>query len=389
MDIKLTDEQVQLQDAARRYMDEQCTMDFVREMEASELGFSRTMWKQMAEMGWLGIDLPIELGGLGLGTLDLTLLMKELGRHLCPVPILATAVIAGEAIVRAGTESQRRQYVEQIVAGEVVIAFAYQEFTRSFAPGEVKLEARASNEGFVLNGTKMFVEYAGGADLLLVVARTSEEALPGSWAHPVPGGRQGPGDRLQVHTPTMARDHHYEVTLFATSGYPRQSVLGRDRRRLERSRARTPQRECSPFSAFTNGASFELHERCHRNSPKTRVQFGRPIGQLQTIQGYLAQLIMEILGADMLTLFTAFHMDQGRPVRGYVAKTKGFSAETVARTMDIGSQIFGGMGYMEEVDTTLYLRRGKQYQLMLGGTDYWYDVAAEEVIDVDEPVLFG
>jgi alkylation response protein AidB-like acyl-CoA dehydrogenase len=119
------------------------------------------------------------------------------------------------------------------------------------------------------------------------------------------------------------------------------------------------------------------------------VQFGRPIGQLQTIQGYLAQLIMEILGSETLTLFTAFHLERGRDVRGYVAKTKGFAAETVARTMDIGSQIFGGMGYMEEVDTTLYLRRGKQYQLMLGGTDYWYDVAAEEVIDVDEPVLYG
>ena len=84
MDMKLTDEQLQLQDGARRFMDEQCTMDFVREMEASELGFSRAMWRQMAEMGWLGIDLPSELGGLGLGTLDLTLLMRELGRHLSP-----------------------------------------------------------------------------------------------------------------------------------------------------------------------------------------------------------------------------------------------------------------------------------------------------------------
>ena len=144
MDMKLSDEQVQLQDGARRFMDEQCTMDFVREMEASELGFSREMWKQMAEMGWLGIDLPSELGGLGLGTLDLILLMRELGRHLCPVPMLSTAVIAGAAIARAGTKEQQREYLEQIVAGDLVIAFAYQEFTRSFEPGRIKLEARPS-----------------------------------------------------------------------------------------------------------------------------------------------------------------------------------------------------------------------------------------------------
>jgi alkylation response protein AidB-like acyl-CoA dehydrogenase len=385
MDMKPTDEQLQLQDGARRFMDEQCTMDFVREMEASELGFSREMWKRMAEMGWLGIDLPSELGGLGLGSLDLALLMRELGRHLCPVPMLSTAVIAGTAIARAGTQEQRHQYIEQIVTGDIVIAFAYQEFTRSFEPGAIQLEARPSQDGFVLNGTKMFVEYAGGADLLLVVARTSEEALPGSGLTLLLVDAKADGVTC-THTPTMARDHHYEVG-FRDVRVPRESVLGRvDEGWSDLEPAL--HRGALAFSAFTNGASFELHERATEFA-KQRVQFGRPIGQLQTIQGYLAQLIMEILGSDTLTLVTAFHMDRGHPVRGYVAKAKGFSAETVARTMDIGSQIFGGMGYMEEVDTTLYLRRGKQYQLMLGGTDYWYDVAAEEVIDVDEPVLFG
>jgi alkylation response protein AidB-like acyl-CoA dehydrogenase len=137
---------------------------------------------------------------------------------------------------------------------------------------------------------------------------------------------------------------------------------------------------------FIASAAFELHDLATAFA-KQRVQFGRPIGQLQTIQGYLAQLIMEILGSDTLTMFTAFHMDRGRHVRGYVGKTKGFASETVYRTMDIGSQIFGGMGYMEEVDSTLYLRRGKQYELMLGGSGYWYDVVAEEMIDVEDPEM--
>ena len=97
-------------------------------------------------------------------------------------------------------------------------------------------------------------------------------------------------------------------------------------------------------------------------------------------------MIMEILGSDTLTLFTAYNMDRGHPVRGFVAKAKGFAAETVFRTMHQASQIFGGMGYMEEQDSTLYLRRGKQYELMLGGSGYWYDVVAEEMIDVEEPV---
>jgi alkylation response protein AidB-like acyl-CoA dehydrogenase len=382
MDMKLTEEQLQLQEGARRFMDETCPMEFVREMEASELGFSREMWKKMAELGWLGIDLPADHGGLEMGTLDLTILMRELGRHICPTPFLSTAVIGGDAIARAGTEEQREQILPKIVDGELIVAFAYQEFTRFFDPGRIKLEARKSSDGYVLNGTKMFVEYAAAADLLLVVARTSgaPPSATGLTMFLVDAGADG---ITCTRTPTMARDHHYEVR-FDDVQVSQQSVLGRVDDAWSDLEP-TLHKAVLAFAAFTNGASFELHEQAVAFA-KQRVQFGRPIGQIQSIQSYLAQLIMEILGSDMLTMFTAFNLDRGRNVRGYVAKTKGFSAETVARTMDIGSQIFGGMGYMEEVDSTLYLRRGKQYELMLGGTDYWYDVAAEETIDVDERV---
>lgn len=382
MDMKLTDEQVQLQDGARRFMDNECAARFVREMEASELGFSPEMWKKMAELGWLGIDLPADRGGLEMGTLDLTLLTRELGRHICPSPFLSTAVIAGTAIAGAGTEKQRRRYIERIVAGELIVACAYQELSRSFHPGVIKMDARAVSDHYVLNGTKMFVEYAGAADLLLVVARTSQAPpqAAGLTMFLVEAGEKGVDC---VRTPTMARDHHFEVR-FDDVRVHRENVLGRvgdawtDLEPVLHKAALA-------FSAFTNGACFEMHEKATQFA-KERVQFGRPIGQMQTIQGYLAQLIMEILGSDTLTMFSAFNMDRGRHVRGYVAKAKGFASETVGRTMDICSQIFGGMGYMEEMDTTLYLRRGKQYELMLGGSGYWYDVAAEEMIDVEEPV---
>jgi alkylation response protein AidB-like acyl-CoA dehydrogenase len=383
MDMKLTEEQVQLQEAVERFMDEKCTMDFVREMEASEFGYSKQMWKEMAELGWLGIDLPDECGGLGLGTLNLAILMRELGRHICPSPMLSTAVIAGTAIAESGSDEQRDRYIPKIVDGEIVIAFAFQEFNRKFSPGSVKFEARASDDGYVLNGTKMFVEYAGAADMILVVARTSGAApcSDGITMFLVDANSDG---IESTRTPTMARDHHYDVK-FDDVHVPKEHILGT----LDGAwTVLEPvlHKAALAFAAFTNGACFELHEQSTQFA-KTRVQFGRPIGQMQSVQGYLAQLIMEILGSDMLTLFTAFNLDQGRHVRGYVAKAKAFSAETVSRTMDIGSQIFGGMGYMEEQDSTLYLRRGKQYELMLLGTEYWYEVVAQEVIDVDEPML--
>lgn len=382
MHMKPTEEQAQLQEAAARYMDEKCTMDFVREMERSELGFSRDMWKEMAELGWLGIDLPEAHGGLGMGTLDLVLLLRELGRHLCPTPFVPTAVIAGTVLARAGSEDQRKTLLPKIADGKCVVAFAYQELTRSFDPGGIRFQARADGDGFVLSGTKLFVEYAAAADRLLVVARTAgaPPERPGLTMFLVDA--KSPGIEVKK-APTMARDHQYDVT-FSDVRVPADALLGPVGGGWP---ALEPalHKAALAFSSFTNGASFEMHERATEFA-RQRVQFGRPIGQMQTIQGYLAQVIMEILGSDMLTLFTAFNMDRDRHVRGYVGKCKGFAAETVAHTMDTCSQILGGMGYMEEMDSTLYLRRGKQYELMLGGTGFWYDLAAEEMIDVDEPV---
>ena len=383
MDIKLSDEQTQLRDTAQKFMQEECSAAFVREMEKSETGFSRKMWKQMAEMGWLGIALPEDCGGLGMSTVDLVLLAKELGRAICPSPFLSTAVIAGEAIARAGTAEQKQRFMPRLIDGESVVAFAFQEHHRDFDPGVIRMKARRAGDGWVLDGTKMFVEFAGGADLLLVVARSSGAPPSQRGLSMYLVDAASPGITCK-RVPTMARDHHYEVS-FDDVKVPADRVLGKPDEAWSILEG-VIEKAAVVFSAFTIGVSEHMHAAATQYA-KDRVQFGRPIGQMQLIQSYLAGLIIEIYGADTLTLFTAFNLDKGRYVRGYVAKTKAFSAETVKATTDVGSQIFGGMGYMEEQDTTLYLRRGKQYQLMLGGVDYWEKIVADELLDKTSPVL--
>lgn len=376
MDVKLSEEQVQLRDNARKFLTEECTPDFVREIEKSDLGYSPTMWREMAEMGWLGIGLPEESGGLGMSTVDMVILMKELGRRICPSPFFSTVGIAAEAIARAGHEEQKAQICE-IVDGKRVVAFAYQEESRDFDAGATRLVAREDGDGFVLDGTKMFVEYAAAADTMLVVARTSGErpARAGITAFLIDAKREG---ITPIHTPTIARDHHYKVK-FDGVKVGRHEVLG-EIGAAWRILEPVLEKAAILFSAFVVGVSEQMHEFATQFA-KDRVQFGRPIGQMQTIQGYLASLIIEIYGANTLTLFTAFNLDKGRNVRDYAAKAKVFSAETVKNTTDVGSQIFGGMGYMEESDSTLYLRRGRQYRAMLGGTEYWEKIIAEELLD--------
>ena len=107
MDIKLTEEQTQLQDSASKFMDKHCSFEFVRRMEKeSKLGFCPDMWRQFAEMGWLGMIVPEKYGGMGMSLLDTVVLMREFGRHICPSPFLFTSVLASDVITQAGTAKQ-------------------------------------------------------------------------------------------------------------------------------------------------------------------------------------------------------------------------------------------------------------------------------------------
>jgi alkylation response protein AidB-like acyl-CoA dehydrogenase len=177
--------------------------------------------------------------------------------------------------------------------------------------------------------------------------------------------------------PTMAKDRQFQVILEGVT-VPREDVLGPVGQAWPLLEG-VIQRAAVTFSAYAVGAAEKMHEMATAYA-KDRVQFGRPIGSFQVIQGYLAQLITEIWGAETLTYFAAWAIDEGLPSRELVAKTKAFVGDTLKRTTDIGCQIFGGIGYIEDVDTTLFLRRGKQYQLALGDTGYWEDIVAEEIL---------
>lgn len=377
MDMDLREEQRHLMATARRFLEKECPPGFVREMEKSELGFSRQLWRQMADLGWLGLPISEEYGGFGLSTVALVVLAKELGRALCPSPYVPTVVLAGGAIQAAGTEEQKRRFLPQIVAGETVIAFAMQEASGYYDPRGVATRATRAGDGFVLSGTKMFVEFANGAHLLIVVARTGEglPSMDGLTMFLV--DPKSPGLTMTA-LPTMARDKQFQVILDGV-GVSREDTLGPLGEAwpcLEK----VIQRGVVTFCAYAVGAAEKMHEMATQYA-KERVQFGRPIGSFQVIQSYLAQLIMEIWGAETLTYYVAWALDEGRPARELVAKAKAFAGDTVKRTTDIGSQIFGGIGYIEDTDTTLYLRRGKQYQLAMGDSGYWEDIVAEEILD--------
>ena len=377
MDMELTEEQQQLTATAKRFLASECPPSLVRESETSDLGYSPDLWRKMAGLGWLGLALPEQHGGSGMGSVDLVVLAKEMGRALCPGPFIPTVVVSAGVIAAAGSDEQKASHLPAVIAGERIIAFALQESSTYYDPRSVELAAKADGDGFVLTGTKMFVEFAGAADYLLVVARTSQ-------APPSTGGvtmflvdAKSEGIEL-TQLGTMARDKQYQVTLNQVrvskdavvgdvdGGWPplegviRQGVVA--------------------LCGYMVGASERIHEMA-TDFAKERVQFDRPIGSFQAIQHYLAQTITEIVGADTTTLYAAWTLDEELPARQIVAKAKVLAGDTFKSASAIGAQIHGGIGFNEDVDTTLFLRRGKQLQLSMGDSGYWEDIIAEEMLD--------
>jgi alkylation response protein AidB-like acyl-CoA dehydrogenase len=376
MDMELSEEQELLRNSAREFLERECPPALVRDLEQSDTGFSQELWKQMAALGWLGLPMPEAHGGAAMGAIDLVVLCRELGRALCPSPYLSAVVFSGGAIAAAGTSSQQQDYLPRLVNGEMIIAFALQELNGRMDSSGVATRARAEGDGFTLHGEKMFVEFAGSADLLLVPARSDAAAASSAGLTMFLVDPRAPGVTLEA-IPTMARDRQYRVTLDGVQ-VQRDMVVGPVGDAWA-SLERVVERGTVAFCAYIVGATEKMHEMA-TDYAKDRVQFGRPIGSFQLIQGYLAQLITEIWGAETLVYYAASCLDDGLPARDVIAKAKAFAGDCIKRTTDVGSQIFGGIGYMEDMDNTLFLRRGKQYQLALGDTGYWEDVIADEIL---------
>jgi alkylation response protein AidB-like acyl-CoA dehydrogenase len=377
MDIELSDEQRQLMETARRFVERECPLSLTRSLESSETGYSIDVWRRMAELGWLGLLVPEAYGGAALGMVDVAVLCRELGRSLVPAPLIPSAVIAASAIAAAGTDAQKDAYLPRTASGEVTIAFALQEGRRYDATG-ISMTARRDGDGFVLNGKKRFVEYAAGSDRLLVLARTGDvpRSSDGVTAFLIDAG--APGVLLRG-LGTMARDNQSDVTFdnVRVSSADIIGPVGGAWPVIEEAVFRG----VIAFCAYMVGAAQEIHAMA-TDFAKQRVQFDRPIGSFQSIQHYLAQSITEITSADTMTFYTAWSLDQGTPARAMVAKTKMCAGDTLKQVTALGAQIYGGVGFIEDVDTTLFLRRGKQWQLSMGDTGFWGDVLAGELLGV-------
>lgn len=373
MDLGLSEEQELLKNFARDFLEKECPEKYVRDMEDDLRGYSPEIWAKMAEQGWQGLIIPEQYGGAGFTLLDLVVLLEEFGRALVPGPFISTVAGGAIPILEGGSEAQKQEYLPRIASGELIMTLAFTEPSASFEADGVAATAARDGDQYVLNGTKLFIQDANVANLMVVVARR-----PGSTGE---GGislllvdTQSPGVSIET-LKTIASDKQCEVKL-ENVRVPAANLIGEEGRGweiMQRVILKATVAECAYLVGLAQ-MDFEISV----NYAKERVQFGRPIGSFQAIQHKAADMVTDVDGARFIMYRAAWAVAEGEPdAELQVHMAKAWCSDATRRVVAHGQQIHGGIGFTKDYKIQLFFRRQKRSELMWGDGDYHREKVAD------------
>jgi alkylation response protein AidB-like acyl-CoA dehydrogenase len=369
MPLYLNDEQQMLRDTARDFVADAAPVSHMRSLRDADdpTGFSRDLWKQFAEMGFTGILVGEDQGGLGLGHVEAGVVLEEIGRNLTPSPFLATAVAAVEAL--KGTGAAERWF-PGIIAGETVAALAIDETAKH--RDSISLRAERSGNGFRLSGEKRFVTFGHVADVLLVAARTAggPDDADGVTLFAVPKDAGFFADAERLADASIAARVTFDNIQVDADAVVGEVDAGRDplNRLLRAGRA-----GASAELLGVGGGAMDMTV----GYLKERKQFGTLIGSFQALQHRAAHLYSEMEVARAAVLKAQQLLDAGSDKADEaVSVAKAQSSLAAALAVQEGIQMHGGIGMTDEYDIGFYMKRHRVLAELFGDANFHADKLA-------------
>ncbi len=334
------------------------------------VGFSRELWQRMAELGWVGILLPEDYGGAGLGLADLAVVLEALGRNLAPEPFLSSVLLGGEALRLGGSELMRKQWLRELAAGGRLLTLAWQEPHARYDRHSVATRAEAAEGGWQLTGDKIQVPDAAVADGILVSARTyGPERDPDGItlflvSKAAPGLAVTAQQRIDGRGAALVHLDHVWVGP--------QDVVGELNRAGDLLEA-VLDRACAGLCAEMLGAMSEAFERTLAYL-KARVQFGRPIGSFQALKHRAARLFIEIELARSAVMAATRAADAGsEEFPKLVSLAKARCSDAFLQVANEAIQMHGGIGVTDEHEIGFYLKRARAAEMTFGDAAWHRD----------------
>ncbi|MBM3132829.1 MAG: acyl-CoA dehydrogenase [Chloroflexi bacterium] len=355
MDFSLSAEQQLLKKEVQQFLDNECPKKIVRQLEKSELGYSPEIWKKMADLGWLGLIVPEEHGGVGGNLIDLAVMFEEIGRATFPSPMFSTILYGVIPLLEAGNAAHKGELLPKVVKGELILTMALIE-PEADRPQFITAKAHSQKDGFTIEGTKLFVPNAHAAGCILVIAKTGE----GLNVFLVRKGAKGIG---LTPLKTVGGDRQFEVALNKVHVASGDAVgkIGQAGPLVDSTLRKATAIHCVQTVGVMQQALAMTAEYTSK-----RVQFGRPIGSFQAVQHRLADMLTDVEGSRWLSYQAVSLLDKGRQAAREVSVAKAWTSEACQRVAYAAQHLHGGIGMDLDYDLHFYFQWAKAMDLNLG-----------------------
>lgn len=327
--------------------------------EGAELGYSPEVWAEMADLGWLGIPLSEEHGGLGMGLAETVLITEAMGRGLAPEPFVSAVVFAGGLLADAGSAEQRAAWLPPLIDGEKRLAPALLEAGSRYGLDRVETRARANGEGWSLSGEKVQVVGGVGADGFVIAARTEDS--DGLTLFLVPARADG----LAIVAQSRVDSRNSAIVRLNDVHVPAGAVLGDVGGGLE-PLGRAVDRATVAVCGEMLGLMTEAFERTVEYL-KSRSQFGVLIGTFQALKHRAATMFIEIELSRSTVMAAARALDDGSDdAKLQVSNAKARCSDALILVTNEALQMHGGIGMTDEHDIGLFMKRARALEFAFG-----------------------
>jgi acyl-CoA dehydrogenase len=364
--LVLTEDQEFIAKTAEDFVAEKSPISRVRELRdsADATGFSRELWKEMADLGWAGIPFAEELGGADLGMAEFVTVLEALGRTLAPEPFLSTVLLAGQALRLGGSESQQKTWLPGLIAGEKILALAYQERSSRYDLASVETKAEPQGEGFLVSGEKIQVLDGHVADAIIVSASTPGGVSLFLVPKETPGMKIARQSRVDLRNAAIVKLDGVSVAKFDLVG-----EIGAGGDLLEEVVDLATVGLCAEMLGAMSEALDQTLEHL-----KTRVQFDVPIGSFQALKHRAADMFIEVELCRSAVMAAARAVDEEREdVRKLISLAKARCSEAFILITNEAVQMFGGVGMTDEYDIGFYMKRARAAEMTFGDAAWHRD----------------
>ncbi len=368
MDFLFSEEQEELRSMARSFLEEASGGEQIRAVMETPLGYDPEVWSQIAtELGWPCVHIPEQYGGLGLGYVDLVVLLEAAGEAILCAPFFSTVALGANTLLECASDAQKAKYLPAIAEGTHTATLAFAEAGGGWEADDVQATATPDGDGFVLNGTKSQVVDGHSADWILVAARAAgTRGDEGLSVFLIEGQAEGVSRKA---LPTMDQTRRLaEIQLSAVR-------VGQEARLGEAGTAWPGLRRTLDLAAIALAAEqVGGAQRCLDMSVQyamDREQFGRPIGSFQAIKHKCADMMISVESARSALYYAACIADDGSDdLSSNASLAKAWCSESYFQCASDNIQIHGGVGFTWEYDPHLHFKRARASESWLGDPSY-------------------